>query len=64
MKRQFFPKFAAFPLPSLAAAQRNFIPFDSDKVCMGWTWYLGSLAAIQVSIVDALFNLLQILEKI
>mmetsp|Transcript_120853 Transcript_120853/g.225999 ORF Transcript_120853/g.225999 Transcript_120853/m.225999 type:complete len:706 (-) Transcript_120853:50-2167(-) len=19
----------------------NFIPFDSDKVCMGWTWYLG-----------------------
>ncbi len=26
---------------------RNFIPFDSDKVCMGWTWYLGSLAATQ-----------------
>jgi hypothetical protein len=20
----------------------NFIPFDSDKVCMGWTWYLGN----------------------
>jgi len=19
----------------------NFVPFDSDKVCMGWTWYLG-----------------------
>lgn len=19
----------------------NFIPFDSNKVCMGWTWYLG-----------------------
>jgi peptidoglycan/LPS O-acetylase OafA/YrhL len=19
----------------------NFIPFDSDKVCMGWSWYLG-----------------------
>jgi len=19
----------------------NFIPFDSDRVCMGWTWYLG-----------------------
>jgi peptidoglycan/LPS O-acetylase OafA/YrhL len=19
----------------------NFIPFDSDSVCMGWTWYLG-----------------------
>eukprot|EP00929_Paragymnodinium_shiwhaense_P118803 TRINITY_DN9070_c0_g1_i1.p1 TRINITY_DN9070_c0_g1~~TRINITY_DN9070_c0_g1_i1.p1 ORF type:complete len:776 (-),score=136.85 TRINITY_DN9070_c0_g1_i1:516-2798(-) len=19
----------------------NFIPFDSDNVCMGWTWYLG-----------------------
>lgn len=19
----------------------NFIPFDSDQVCMGWTWYLG-----------------------
>mmetsp|Transcript_52562 Transcript_52562/g.169601 ORF Transcript_52562/g.169601 Transcript_52562/m.169601 type:complete len:696 (+) Transcript_52562:42-2129(+) len=19
----------------------NFTPFDSDKVCMGWTWYLG-----------------------
>lgn len=19
----------------------NFIPYDSDKVCMGWTWYLG-----------------------
>lgn len=19
----------------------NFIPFDSDKVCLGWTWYLG-----------------------
>lgn len=19
----------------------NFIPFDSDDVCMGWTWYLG-----------------------
>jgi peptidoglycan/LPS O-acetylase OafA/YrhL len=20
----------------------NFIPFDSNKVCMGWTWYLGN----------------------
>lgn len=20
----------------------NFIPFDSDKVCMGWSWYLGN----------------------
>lgn len=29
------------------AKTRNFIPFDSDKVCMGWTWYLGSLAATQ-----------------
>jgi peptidoglycan/LPS O-acetylase OafA/YrhL len=19
----------------------NFVPFDSDKVCMGWSWYLG-----------------------
>merc|ERR1711998_776050 len=19
----------------------NFVPFDSNKVCMGWTWYLG-----------------------
>merc|ERR1719482_1681981 len=19
----------------------NLVPFDSDKVCMGWTWYLG-----------------------
>jgi len=19
----------------------NFVPFDSDKICMGWTWYLG-----------------------
>jgi len=20
----------------------NFVPFDSDEVCMGWTWYLGN----------------------
>jgi len=20
----------------------NFLPFDSDKVCMGWSWYLGN----------------------
>mmetsp|Transcript_21996 Transcript_21996/g.54460 ORF Transcript_21996/g.54460 Transcript_21996/m.54460 type:complete len:331 (+) Transcript_21996:3-995(+) len=20
----------------------NFMPFDSDKVCMGWSWYLGN----------------------
>lgn len=20
----------------------NFVPFDSDKVCMGWSWYLGN----------------------
>lgn len=20
----------------------NFLPFDSNKVCMGWTWYLGN----------------------
>ena len=19
----------------------NFVPFDSDEVCMGWSWYLG-----------------------
>lgn len=30
------------------SALRNFIPFDSDKVCMGWTWYLGNLAAKEV----------------
>jgi len=21
----------------------NLVPFDSDKVCMGWTWYLGDI---------------------
>ena len=21
---------------------QNFIPFDSDKVCIGWSWYLGN----------------------
>merc|ERR1712050_670022 len=27
----------------------NFVPFDSDKVCMGWTWYLGDMIFVIIT---------------